>query len=60
MIASGLAALAAATGDSSLYDQAEITLDAAISLLTVNDIFKESCDDAAAGGAQCNHDQVSF
>jgi len=46
--------------DTSLLDQAEITLDAAISHLTVDGILKESCDDASSGGAQCNHDQQSF
>ena len=35
-----------------------VTLDATIAHLTTNDILKESCDDAVAGGAQCNHDQV--
>lgn len=59
VIASGLAALYAATGDSSLLDQAEITLDATISLLTSDDILKESCDDAASGGSVCDADQVS-
>ena len=45
---SRLAALFAATGDASLLDQAEITLAAAISDLTVNDILKESCNDTVA------------
>jgi hypothetical protein len=31
--------------DTSLLDQADITLDATIAYLTVNDILKESCDD---------------
>ena len=59
VIASGLAALYVARGstDTSLLDQAEITLDATISYLTVNNILKESCDDAA-GSVTCNHDQV--
>jgi len=60
VIASGLAALSVATGDASLLDQAEITLDATISHLTVNDILKESCDDAKAGGGQCDYDQQIF
>jgi hypothetical protein len=59
VIASGLAALYVARGstDTSLLDQAEITLDATIAHLTVNNILKESCDNAA-GTASCNHDQV--
>jgi len=60
VIASGLAALSVANGDLSLLSQAEITLDAAIAKLTANNILKESCDDAAPGGTQCNRDQQSF
>jgi len=60
VIASGLAALYAATGNITLLDQAEITLDATIQHLSTNNILKESCDDAVSGGAQCNHDQQSF
>ncbi|KAK7064757.1 Six-hairpin glycosidase [Favolaschia claudopus] len=60
VIASGLGALYAVTKDSSLLDEAEITLDAAISLLTDNNILRESCDDAASGGATCNNDQQAF
>ncbi|KAJ6625661.1 glycoside hydrolase family 76 protein [Mycena sp. CBHHK59/15] len=60
VIASGLSALAHVTGDTSLLTQAEITLDATISLLTTNSILKESCDDAAAGGPVCDADQVSW
>jgi len=60
VIASGLSALYAATSNSTLLDQAEITLDATIQLLSTNDILIESCDDANSGGAQCNHDQQSF
>lgn len=59
-MASGLANLYAATGNSALLTAAEVTLDATISLLTTNDILKESCDDAASGGAVCNNDQTSF
>jgi len=59
VVASGLAALSQATGDKSLLDQAEITLDATIALLTTNDILKESCD-SATGASECNNDQVSF
>ncbi|KIJ67713.1 glycoside hydrolase family 76 protein [Hydnomerulius pinastri MD-312] len=61
VVASGLAALYATTGDSSLLDQAEVSLDATISSsLTDNNILRESCDDAASGGATCNHDQQIF
>ncbi|KAG8986588.1 hydrolase 76 protein, partial [Tulasnella sp. JGI-2019a] len=60
VIASGLAALSTATGDKSLLDIAEVTLDATISYMTQGGILKESCDDAAAGGAQCDHDQQIF
>ncbi|KDR66517.1 hypothetical protein GALMADRAFT_80600 [Galerina marginata CBS 339.88] len=60
VIASGLAALSAATGDKSYLTQAEITLDATISQLTNNFILKESCDDAASGGPVCNQDQQIF
>ncbi|KAF9071688.1 Six-hairpin glycosidase [Rhodocollybia butyracea] len=62
VIASGLAALYAATGSSNatLLDQAEITLDATVALLTENDILKESCDDALSGGTVCDADQQLF
>ncbi|KZV72256.1 glycoside hydrolase family 76 protein [Peniophora sp. CONT] len=60
VIASGLGALYTATGNATLLDQAEITLDATIAHLTTNNILKESCDNAASGGAQCNHDQQIF
>jgi len=60
VIASGLSALAAATGDQSLLDQAEISLDATIQHLSTNIILKEVCDDAASGGAVCNQDQQIF
>ncbi|KAG8884545.1 hydrolase 76 protein [Tulasnella sp. 332] len=60
VIASGLAALSAATGDKSLLDVAEVTLDAAFSQLTQSGILKESCDNPAMGGTQCNHDQQIF
>lgn len=58
VIASGLGALAVATGNTALLDQAEITLDATIQSLTTNDILKESCDDALSGGSVCDADQV--
>ncbi|KJA19950.1 glycoside hydrolase family 76 protein [Hypholoma sublateritium FD-334 SS-4] len=61
VIASGLAALFVATGDSTLLDQAEITLDATVALLTAGtSILKESCDDALAGGSVCDADQQIF
>ncbi|KAH7108289.1 glycoside hydrolase family 76 protein [Auriculariales sp. MPI-PUGE-AT-0066] len=60
VIASGLGSLYAARGstDTSLLDQAEITLNATMSLLTVNGILKESCDNAVS--SSCNHDQQIF
>jgi len=60
VIASGLAALAVANSDTSLLDQAEITLDAVLADLTQGNILKESCDDAASGGATCDADQQIF
>ncbi|KAF5393537.1 hypothetical protein D9757_000557 [Collybiopsis confluens] len=60
VIASGLAALYSATGNTTLLDQAEITLDATIAHLTQNDILKESCDNAASGGSVCDADQQLF
>ncbi|KAJ7178524.1 glycoside hydrolase family 76 protein [Mycena crocata] len=60
VIASGLAALSAVTGDKSLLTEAEITLDATIRLMSTNNILRESCDNAASGGAVCNQDQQIF
>jgi len=60
VIASGLGALYAATGDETYLTQAEITLDATIARLTDDDILKESCDDAASGGTVCDADQQIF
>ncbi|KZP26488.1 glycoside hydrolase family 76 protein [Athelia psychrophila] len=60
VIASGLGALSKANGNTSLPVQAEITLDAAISLLTQDNILKESCDDVTSGGSSCNADQQIF
>ncbi|KAG1751508.1 glycoside hydrolase family 76 protein, partial [Suillus paluster] len=62
VVASGLAALYAATGNTSLLDQAEVSLDATMSYLsplTDNGILRESCD-SASGGKTCNHDQQIF
>ena len=58
VIASGLGALYAITGNASLLDAAEITLDATIAHLTENGILKESCDDATS--SSCDHDQARF
>jgi hypothetical protein len=58
VVASGLAALSLSTGDKSLLDEAEISLDATIKKLTQNNILKERCDDSAKGKAQCDNDQV--
>ncbi|KAJ7213137.1 glycoside hydrolase family 76 protein [Mycena pura] len=61
VIASGLAALGVATGNRTLFDQAEITLDGTIKRLTVNNVLKESCDDAFPNGAAaCDIDQQTF
>ncbi|KAJ7629336.1 glycoside hydrolase [Mycena rosella] len=60
VIASGLGALYAVTRDGTLLDEAEVTLDAAIQLLTSNSILKESCDDPVSGGATCDNDQQAF
>ncbi|KAF5354746.1 hypothetical protein D9756_005252 [Leucocoprinus leucothites] len=60
VIASGLANLYAATGDASLLDEAEITLDATIRHMVDNNILRESCDNAASGGSVCNQDQQLF
>ncbi|KAJ3570958.1 hypothetical protein NP233_g4060 [Leucocoprinus birnbaumii] len=60
VIASGLANLYAATGNKTLLDQAEITLDATIAHLSSNNILRESCDNAASGGSVCNQDQQLF
>ncbi|GLB37100.1 putative glycoside hydrolase family 76 protein [Lyophyllum shimeji] len=60
VIASGLASLSAATGDKTLLDQAELTLDATIAHLSTNNILRESCDDAVSGGPVCNQDQQIF
>jgi hypothetical protein len=60
VIASGLAALSKATGNVTLLDQAEITLDATIDILTEDDILKEICDTVISGGPVCDADQVCF
>ncbi|KAJ8597481.1 glycoside hydrolase family 76 protein [Rhizopogon salebrosus TDB-379] len=60
VVASGLGALYAATSNTSLLDQAEVSLDATMNSLTYNGILRESCDLATAGGATCDHDQQIF
>ncbi|KAF8590706.1 glycoside hydrolase family 76 protein [Ramaria rubella] len=61
IIASALGNLGVALKNTSFFDQAEITLDAAVSLLTVNNgILKESCDNATSSQNQCDHDQGVF
>ncbi|KAJ7466920.1 glycoside hydrolase family 76 protein [Mycena latifolia] len=60
VIGSGLAALAVATGNHTLFQQAEITFDATIQRLTVHDVLKESCDDPRANGTVCDIDQQTF
>ncbi|KAJ7151656.1 glycoside hydrolase family 76 protein [Mycena filopes] len=60
VIAAGLGTLYAVTKDATLLTEAETTLDAAISLLTSNNILKESCDNPVAKTVSCNNDQQSF
>lgn len=63
VVASGLAALYAATGNASLLDQAEVSLDATIKFhgsLTGSGILKESCDLAVSNDETCDHDQQIF
>ena len=59
VVASGLAELYHATGDSSYLTQAEITLDGAIAHKTQNGILKETCDNANPTST-CNNDQAMF
>ncbi|KAJ7633431.1 glycoside hydrolase family 76 protein [Mycena polygramma] len=60
VIASGLAALAVATGNHTLFEQAEITLNVTIERLTVHGVLKESCDDPRANSTVCDIDQQTF
>ncbi|CAK5265762.1 unnamed protein product [Mycena citricolor] len=60
VIASGLSSLALATGNTTLLAEAQITLDATIAHLSENNILKETCDNAAAGGSVCDADQQLF
>ncbi|TFL03058.1 glycoside hydrolase family 76 protein [Pterulicium gracile] len=59
VVASGLSLLYAITGDESYLTEAEISLDATISLKTENGILRESCDDVA-GSTVCDNNQVIF
>ncbi|TFY79342.1 hypothetical protein EWM64_g4672 [Hericium alpestre] len=60
VIASGLGALYATTKDQTLLQEAETTLDATLKYLTVNQILKESCDDAAGSSSSCGPDGQLF
>ncbi|KAL4268686.1 Meiotically Up-regulated protein [Pleurotus pulmonarius] len=60
LVASGLGALSAATGDKTLLDEAEITLDATIAHLTTNGILRETCDKDTNEGKNCDGDQQIF
>ncbi|KIM78166.1 glycoside hydrolase family 76 protein [Piloderma croceum F 1598] len=60
VIASGLAALSRTTSNTTLLDQAEITLDATINFLTQDNILKESCDDVVSDGSTCDADEQIF
>ncbi|OJA14026.1 hypothetical protein AZE42_07405 [Rhizopogon vesiculosus] len=60
VVASGLGALYAATRNTSLLDQAEVSLDATISSLAYKGILRESCDLTTSGGKTCDHDQQIF
>ncbi|KAJ7140936.1 glycoside hydrolase family 76 protein [Mycena epipterygia] len=60
VIGSGLASLAVATGNHTLFQQAEITFDATIKRLTARGVLKESCDDPLANGTVCDIDQQTF
>ncbi|KAG9220596.1 hypothetical protein CCMSSC00406_0003695 [Pleurotus cornucopiae] len=60
LVASGLGALSAATGDKALLDEAEITLDATIAHLTTNGILRETCDKDTNEGKNCDGDQQIF
>ncbi|TFY76309.1 hypothetical protein EWM64_g7701 [Hericium alpestre] len=60
VIASGLGALYTTTKDQTLLQEAETTLDATLKYLTVNQILKESCDDAAGSSSSCGPDGQLF
>jgi hypothetical protein len=60
VVSAGLGNLGKILNDTSLFDQAEISLDATIAKMTVNGILKENCDNAASAAGQCNHDQQMF
>ncbi|EIN11861.1 Six-hairpin glycosidase [Punctularia strigosozonata HHB-11173 SS5] len=58
VIASGLGYLGAITGNSTLFSQAELTLDATISKLTENGVLKEACDSPTS--SSCGGDGQLF
>lgn len=60
VLASGLGALWKATGNKTLLEEAEITLDATIKHMTVNGVLKESCDSAIETDNPCDTDQQTF
>ncbi|EIW75981.1 glycoside hydrolase family 76 protein [Coniophora puteana RWD-64-598 SS2] len=60
VVASGLGALYKATGNATLLDVAETSLDATIMSLTDDGILKEACDDAVGGSTECSHNSQLF
>lgn len=56
VVASGLGALYKSTGNRTLLNEAEISLDATIKYLTTDGVLRETCDDAT--NTTCNTDQV--
>lgn len=60
VVASGLGYLGSILNDSTLFDEAEISLDAAVKHLTINGILKESCDNATSPIGHCDHNQQLF
>ncbi|EPQ57054.1 Six-hairpin glycosidase [Gloeophyllum trabeum ATCC 11539] len=57
VVAAGLGALGAATRNASLFDEAEVSLDAAARYLTQGGVLKESCDGVPG---TCDADQEIF
>ncbi|EPQ57053.1 Six-hairpin glycosidase [Gloeophyllum trabeum ATCC 11539] len=58
VVAAGLGALGVANQDTSLFDEAEVSLDATVNHLASGGVLKESCDDSS--GTSCNADQSIF
>ncbi|EIM86910.1 Six-hairpin glycosidase [Stereum hirsutum FP-91666 SS1] len=58
VVASGLGALYKSTGNRTLLNEAEISLDATVKYLTTNGVLRETCDDAT--NTTCNTDQHMF